>query len=234
MTHFVVSDSVRTTAQGDGGLVLLNIATGRWHKLNRTGNELYSAICEHGIDTAVEIFASRYPEMPQDELRRDAEKCLSDLVEGGLLKPVSLPRGSGGVPIALVARGSVPLKPRLVAFVAMLLALLLLRLPFRVTVRAFKFVKRTLAKRTTTQPEALQALAAAKRVSRFHPGRVACLELSLTAALTAALRRGSVEWCLGVASDPQSFHAWIEADGEPVTDPFDDPIPATYQRVLAV
>jgi hypothetical protein len=125
-------------------------------------------------------------------------------------------------------------KRRLVAAVALPLALLLLRLPFRRTVAAFKFVKRRRARRPATRPEALQAIAAAKRVSRFHPGRVACLELSLTAALTVALRGGEVQWCLGVASDPQAFHAWIEAEGEPVTDPFDEPIPATYQRVLAV
>ena len=114
------------------------------------------------------------------------------------------------------------------------LALVLLRLPCHTTVKCFSFVKRRLAKWAMTQPEALQVLAAAKRVSRYHPGRVACLELSLTAALATALRGGSVQWCLGVAGDSQSFHAWIEADGEPVTDPFDDPIPPTYQRVLAV
>lgn len=234
MTHFVVPDSVHTTTEADGGLVLLNVTTGQWHKLNRTGNELYSAICDHGVDTAIAIFASRYPEIPENDLRGNAENCVSALVERGLLELASVPRGSGGVPIALVPRGPVALKPLLVALIALPLALILLRLPFRVTVKVLKFVKRRFGTRVTTQAEALQALAAARRVSRFHPGRVACLELSLTAALAAAFRGGSVEWCLGVANDPQSFHAWIEADGEPVTDPFDDPIPATYQRVLAV
>ncbi|WP_246292910.1 lasso peptide biosynthesis B2 protein [Lentzea indica] len=222
------------TAEDDGSVILLNVTSGQWHKLNRTGNELFSAIRAHGVDAAVEVFASRYPEVPQGQIRLDAEKLLSALVERGLLEPDNLERGSGGVPIALAPRSPVSLKPKLMAAVALPLALLLLRLPFRMTVKAFKFVKRGLAKRTATKPEALQALAAAKRVSRFHPGRVACLELSLTAALTAAFRGGSVQWCLGVATDPQSFHAWIEADGEPVTDPFDDPIPPTYQRVLAV
>ncbi|GHH50771.1 lasso peptide biosynthesis B2 protein [Lentzea cavernae] len=234
MTRFVVPGPVHTTSHADGSLTLLNLTTGQWHKLNRTGNELFSAICANGVDTAVGIFMSRYPQVPQREIREQAETCLSALVERGLLEPESPVRGSGGVPIALAPLGAVGLKPRLVAAVALPVALLLLRLPFRVTVRGFKFVKRRRARRVATRPEALQALAASKRVSRFHPGRVACLELSLTAALAVALRGGEVQWCLGVASDPQAFHAWIEADGEPVTDPFDEPIPATYQRVLAV
>ncbi|SFR20538.1 Transglutaminase-like superfamily protein [Lentzea waywayandensis] len=234
MTHFVVPDSVHTTSEDDGGLVLLNVATGQWHKLNRTGNELCSEICAGGLDVAVEVFTSRYPRESPEGIRVHAEELLSALVERGLLEPGGLARGSGGVPIALAPRTPVALRPLLVAAVALPLALVLLRLPFRVTVKGFKLVKRGRARRTATRTEALQALAAAKRVSRFHLGRVACLELSLTAALTAALRGGSVQWCLGVASDPQSFHAWIEADGEPVTDPYDDPIPLTYQRVLAV
>ncbi|SER07729.1 lasso peptide biosynthesis B2 protein [Lentzea albida] len=234
MTRFVVPDSVHVKADDDGSLVLLNVTTGQWHKLNRSGNELFAAICADGVEAAVETFVGRYPGEPREQVRLHAERCVSALVERGLLEPESPVRGSGGVPIALAPRGSAGWRPQLVATVALPVALLLLRLPFRRTVGAFKFVKRGLARRPATKPEALQALAAAKRVSRFHPGRVACLELSLTAALTAALRGREVQWCLGVASDPQAFHAWIEADGEPVTDPFDDPVPPTYQRVLAV
>ncbi|MFD4670527.1 lasso peptide biosynthesis B2 protein [Lentzea sp. NPDC058450] len=234
MTRFVVPGSVHVTAEADGGLILLNVSTGQWHKLNRTGNELFSVIRDHGVDTGAELFADRYPAVPREEIRRHAETCVSGLVERGLLEPENLARGSGGVPIALVPRGSVALRPKLVAAVALPLALVLLRLPFRRTLKVFKLVKRVRTRRAATRSQALQALAAAQRVSRFHPGRVACLELSLTAALTAAFRGGEVQWCLGVASDPQSFHAWIEAEGEPVTDPFDDPIPPTYRRVLEI
>ncbi|MGI5505721.1 lasso peptide biosynthesis B2 protein [Lentzea sp. CA-135723] len=234
MTRFVVPGSVHVTAENDGGLILLNVATGQWHRLNRTGNELLAVIREHGVDLGAERFADRYPGVPRAEIRQHAESCVSGLVERGLLEPENPVRGSGGVPIALGSRGPAALRPTLVALFALPMALVLLRLPFRRTVKVFKLVKRVRARRDATGSQALQALAAAKRVSRFHPGRVACLELSLTAALTAALRGGEVLWCLGVASDPQSFHAWIETDGEPVTDLFDDPIPPTYRRVLAV
>lgn len=234
MTRFVVPSSVHTAADREGNLVLLNEQTGQWHKLNRTGNELYSALCDNGVEAAVEVFASQYPQVPQEEIRRHAERCLSDLVERGLLEPEIAERGSGGVPIATAPRSSVSLKPRLVAAAALPLALLLLKLPFWVSVKTVKLLKRRLTKRAATKAEAFTALAAAKRVSRFYPGRVACLELSLMAALTVAFLGASVDWCLGVAVDPQSFHAWIEAEGQPVTDPFDDPIPPTYQRVLAV
>lgn len=72
--------------------------------------------------------------------------------------------------------------------------------------------------------------ASAEFVIRHYPGRVTCLELSLT----AAFRRQRIDWCFGFATDPQAFHSWIEVAGNPVTEPTDDPILPTYRRMFRV
>ncbi|MGI5119394.1 lasso peptide biosynthesis B2 protein [Marinactinospora thermotolerans] len=64
--------------------------------------------------------------------------------------------------------------------------------------------------------EAADAVAAVRAAARWFPGRAACLENSLVAALTTILTRRSVDWCIGVRLTPYAAHAWAEAEGIPV------------------
>lgn len=67
---------------------------------------------------------------------------------------------------------------------------------------------------------AQQAVHAVRRAGLVFPGRAACLEESVAAALTLAALRLGVTWCHGVTADPIRLHAWIESpDAGPVAEP---------------
>lgn len=237
MTGFVVPDTVHATEDGNGDLVLLNRVTGRWHKLNGTGADVFRALRSAAdAEQAIHVLTDRHPDVPADRIRADVEHLLAGLVARGLLVLADdVRRGAAAVLMASPApsRGH-GVRHRVTAAFAFVLALVLLRLPFRITTAAVPRFRAALAHRNASTVEALSVLSAVYRVSRFYPGRVACLEVSLTAVLAAALLGRRIDWCFGTAVDPQTFHAWIEVDGEPVTDPAEDPIPPTYRRVLLV
>lgn len=235
--RFIVPGTVHATPDDSGNLTLLNQATGHWHVLNRTGAEFYQALRAHqDIQTAIESLMVRHPGVPSDQIRHDAERLVSALVIRGLLVPDDkFRRQAAGVLMTLPPSGQlITWRQRLTALVAFPLALVLLRMPFRVTTAAVTRLKQWLCRRKATVAEAQGVLAAARRAGRFHPGRVACLEESLTVVLAAAIIGYRVDWCFGFAVDPRSFHAWIAVDGEPVTDNADDPIHSTYRQVFLI
>ncbi|MGA5497679.1 lasso peptide biosynthesis B2 protein [Streptomyces cinereoruber] len=100
---------------------------------------------------------------------------------------------------------------RAAATVALALALVLLRLPFRHTARAARLARRV--GRRPLGPASAEALVGAVRhAARWWPGRAACMETSLGAVLAAALLGRRLDWCLGArfAPPPVEYHAWAE------------------------
>jgi hypothetical protein len=237
LSGFTVPDTVHAAEDSNGCLVLLNQATGRWHKLNRTGTEAFQALRSAAdVDHVVEVLLDRHPDVPEARIRHDVEQLVATLVDRGLLVLAADFRRNAAAVLMTPPEpgGPVTVRQRLAALLGFVVALVLLRLPFRIATAAVTRLRRTFARRNASAGEARVVLSAAYRVSRFYPGRVACLELSLAAVLTAALLGRRIDWCCGTAVDPQTFHAWIEVDGVPVTGPADDPIPPTYRKVLAV
>lgn len=231
MTRFTVPGSVHTTRDDSGGLVVLNRDTGRWHLLNGTGALLFEELRRSGdVDAAVRELAARHPGVPVERIAADAGELVAALVSRGLLDVPSA-RGGAGVPMAVAAVRAPRSGTAAVAFPA---ALVLIRLPFRHCTAAVAKLKRLATRREATPEEVSGWLAAARYASRWHPGRVACMELSLTAVLIGALRGARVDWCFGFKSDPHTFHAWVEAGGRPVVDVDDDPVAQSYRRVFAV
>ncbi|OKI41664.1 hypothetical protein A6A29_37680 [Streptomyces sp. TSRI0281] len=111
-----------------------------------------------------------------------------------------------------VRTGTVP--ERIAAAAGLALALVLLRLPFRHTVRTVRWARR--AGRRPLAPERAGALVEAVRhTGRLWPGRAACMETSLGAVLAAALLGRRLDWCLGVrfSPPPAEYHAWAELPG---------------------
>jgi len=91
----------------------------------------------------------------------------------------------------------------------------------------------TWCRRSASELEALAVVGAVAWAARRYPGRAACLEQSLAAVLLAAATRRRLDWCLGAATDPYRFHAWVEAAGRPVWSPADQQAPVRYVRVLS-
>lgn len=74
--------------------------------------------------------------------------------------------------------------------------------------------------RPATLQEATRAVSAVRRAGWYSPGRTACLEESVAAALLLASRRLGVRWCHGIASDPIRLHAWVQTmGGDDVAEP---------------
>ncbi|MFF2958416.1 lasso peptide biosynthesis B2 protein [Streptomyces sp. NPDC057963] len=100
---------------------------------------------------------------------------------------------------------------RLAAATGLFLALVLLRLPFRHTVRAARLA-RQIGRRPLDAARAAALVSAVRHVGRLWPGRAACMETSLGAVLAAALLGRRLNWCLGVrfSPPPVEYHAWAE------------------------
>jgi hypothetical protein len=226
--------TVHSVADEHGHLVLLNVATGRWHVLNRTGAEFYEHLRSVAdIGKASEALITRYRGVPPERIHRDVNNLVNELASRDLIEiHYDGGRDPAGVPMVEASIGApqVPLRYRLAALVAFPLTILLLRLPFRHSMALVGRLKRT--GNEAGRREALSILIAIRKVNRRYPGRVACLEQSLSAVIAAALLGRRVDWCLGFAIDPYSFHAWIEVAGHPVVHPLDEAIPPTYRRVL--
>lgn len=107
-----------------------------------------------------------------------------------------------------------PFRDRLAAAVGLGLALVLLRLPFRYTVRAARLARR--AGRRPITPDRAEALVATVRhTGRLWPVRAACAEISLGSVLAAALLGRRLNWCLGArfSPPPTEYHAWTAIPG---------------------
>ncbi|WP_051819861.1 lasso peptide biosynthesis B2 protein [Streptomyces sp. NRRL S-920] len=121
----------------------------------------------------------------------------------------------------------------LLGLLALLGALLLIRLPLRTVSRTVSWTARTWCRREATPEEASASLATVRRAARRYPGRAACLELSLATLGVLALTGRRVVWCVGTADDPYRFHAWVEAQGVAIASP-DEYGHTEFRRVLSV
>lgn len=234
MPDFEVPPTVHAKLGERGGMVVLNTHTGRWHLLNDTGRVVFEELRRTGdLDRAVLALETRFPSVDPNALRADVDRLVTDLVERDLLR---LARRAGGVPIALPERRVAPMsvRRRALALLCLLGSVLLLHLPLRVSIAVVLWLKRHLAHRPATVAEGLAALQDVHAVSRWFPGRVACMELSLTTVLIGVAQGHELDWCFGHSSDPVTFHSWVETQGMVVQDSYDEPVSATYQRVLAV
>ncbi|GGO58953.1 lasso peptide biosynthesis B2 protein [Streptomyces lasiicapitis] len=104
-----------------------------------------------------------------------------------------------------------PLGERLAAAAGLALALVLLRLPFRHTVRAARLARR-IGQRNLDPARAETLVSAVRHTARLWPGRAACMETSLGSVLAAALLGRRLTWCLGArfSPPPTEYHAWAE------------------------
>ncbi|MFH8993216.1 lasso peptide biosynthesis B2 protein [Streptomyces sp. NPDC017940] len=105
-------------------------------------------------------------------------------------------------------------RERLAAAAGVVLALVLLRLPFRHTVRAVRLARKA-GRRELDLARAEVLVSAVRHTARMWPGRAACMETSLGSALAAALLGQRLDWCLGArfAPPPVEYHAWPELPG---------------------
>ncbi|MFF2927839.1 lasso peptide biosynthesis B2 protein [Streptomyces celluloflavus] len=128
-------------------------------------------------------------------------------------------------PCALPPRVRLPLHRRVLPLTAVAIALPLAKLPPRY-LRAILEVLRVGA-RPGTAAQASAARAAVVAVS-LHCAVHNCLQRSIAAAVLCRFRGVWPTWQTGVRTTPFAAHAWIEADGQVI----DEPYPDGYYRPL--
>jgi hypothetical protein len=177
------------------------------------------------FSSALTVVAGRNPAYSDGRFQADSRELAETLLALGLLVLDEGPAGepapaTGGLPAVGGVTDSAPLRLRVSsAVLAFLITLILLRLPFRVTVWVLTWLRTRWCGQVATAEQALAAIRAVDTVARYHPGRFACLELSLGAVIAMALRRRQLFLVIGVADDPFRFHAWVETHNGPLSFP---------------
>ncbi|NUT49481.1 MAG: lasso peptide biosynthesis B2 protein [Saccharothrix sp.] len=226
-TRLSIPRHVHDVSRPTGGGVLFDRNSGRCYAMNPTAYELWQEWHRSGdFDLALQAMADRNPDYCGRRFRSDSRRLADDLLRKGLLvtDPV-VSRPPEGVVEVVAHRspsaGSAVSGLRVAALLAMPLALLLVRLPFRLTVRLVDWLRLHLCRGEATREQAFTAILATRAVTRYHLGRVACLELSLGAVLILAICRRHLSLVIGVADNPCRFHAWVETEGGSIGYPSD-------------
>jgi Transglutaminase-like superfamily len=129
----------------------------------------------------------------------------------------------------VVERGRpLPLRQRPAALLAVGTARLLARLP----PRRLRVVLGLLRHRAApaTYPQALAAREAVVATSVLCAGE-GCLQRAIATALLCRIRGTWPTWCTGVHTAPFAAHAWVEADNQPVGEPYD---PGYYHPIITI
>jgi Transglutaminase-like superfamily/Coenzyme PQQ synthesis protein D (PqqD) len=244
-----VARHVYDICDSDGTVLILDSGEGQWYALNSTAGELWRAWASGAdLDTAVAEVCAKHSWADGGEVRQDGQALFAELFERGLLvdrqtrrarrTSIDTRRPCEPVPTASALPGSARL-PRsplldLAACPILLLSVVLTRISFRGTGTAIRAVRRLRPATTTDPVRALSVVASVGRAARRYPGRAACLERSAAASILGALVGQELAWCLGAATDPYRFHAWVEADACAVLDPHEPADAHRYLRVLSV
>ncbi|WP_330276896.1 lasso peptide biosynthesis B2 protein [Lentzea sp. NBC_00516] len=205
-----------------GATYVLDVRSGQWLVLNSPAARLWRVVVETGdVDQGIDVLAAGYASSVVERFRADAHETVRDMFVKRLLitGAPAAPRGAtSGRPSGAV-RVTTPPRARtaVLGLCSLLLALVLLRLPFRHTVRFVNILTGKWCTRPVKRSEALDVVAAVEAAADHYPGRAACLERSLGAVIAAAIQRRRLQWVLGVAEDPSRFHAWVEVEGKIVT-----------------
>lgn len=225
-----------------GGLIVLNTNTGQWHVLNATASALWRDWnAGAGFEQSVASLAVNHPDVDVERLRADTAVLLGGLMNRGLVCAelfASTMTSSIAMAEALedpTAGDGISPPSRLLALLALpvlLLAVLLSRLPFRITHATVRGLRRYHRRQAT--PQTLSKIVeAVDRAAPYSLGRAACMEKSLAAVLLSAFIGRRADWCIGMLPDPYRFHAWVETAGNPVKGK-EEPSATYYLRVLTV
>lgn len=235
MLSLQAAEHVLHQSEDHGGVIILDTRAGLWVALNPTAGDLWRS-WQSGtkFDDALTEIAARYPEIPYESIRADAEQLVRDLFSRGII--AAIPRDALTGVATCMAEPEAGVKTLGTrwhrvggALIALVIADVLLRCSFRMSFALVRASRRNWCRRVATPRQGVAAVAAVSRAARYYPGRAACLEQSLAAVLLSAARRRRLDWCLGSAPDPYRFHAWVEAGGQPMPrSQFD------YSRILAV
>jgi hypothetical protein len=189
----------------DGYGLLMNLQTGKYYAVSRTTVTLWTLL-DGGLDldAAMRQLASRH-DVSLATVQRDTEEAIQELRRGRMLASRSK-RGRLAERVAatigspaqrIVATSDVTLsKPQMAAaWAGFVLALVLQRLPYRLTLRAMTTIRASRAQRP--EPHATrQMVATLYGIVWRSPGWAECHEVSVPAYLALAMLGRAPTWLL--------------------------------------
>jgi Transglutaminase-like superfamily/Coenzyme PQQ synthesis protein D (PqqD) len=221
MLSLQVARHIHHHTQDHGGVVVLDTTAGRWLALNQTAGEFWRSWGGGaGFEEGVAQVAAMYPDVPHASVRADAEQLLSELFSLGLIE--AIPQVATAATAAEMAEPQETAGPGPgwlrtgAAAIFLVAAAILVMCSFRLSFVVVRRSHRKWCSQAASLRQASVTVAAVSRAARHYPGRAACLEQSLAAVLLAAATRRRLDWCLGWATDPYRFHAWVEVAGQPI------------------
>lgn len=228
------------------GAIALNITSGTYHRLNTNAAHIIESL-QHASspEQQIDSLSLLYPHVERDVLKAGFNQGIAMLIKKGLLsdniESFSLMYADTTVDTAplnaLVRTNTERSDARPVDYVYALGGLAAARslqhLSFAKRAATLKKLHETWCGSTASKDETQRLFSAVRSVSDLYPARIACLELSVTTALSAALKRKRVNVVIGVKTDPDGFHAWPEVDGIPITNS-DESVTGIYQPIFKI
>ncbi|MGA5135118.1 lasso peptide biosynthesis B2 protein [Streptomyces olivoreticuli] len=200
------------------GTAILDIRSGRWVMLDVDASRVWQTVIARGTTDGLAREIAAWCGMDETVVAPAIAETVEHLVARGLL--TDSPRNEPAPAIEVTARRlppamavpeQVPLRFRMLAVVALTMALAVLRLPLRARIRLVRATSR-LPYATPTDLGTLYAAVLAV-CPPWWRGRLACMETSLTVVVGAALMRRRAQWVLGARFLPHAAHAWAEVPG---------------------
>ncbi|MFJ3194594.1 lasso peptide biosynthesis B2 protein [Streptomyces griseoviridis] len=129
-------------------------------------------------------------------------------------------------------RPAAPRRDRLIAVVALALALTVSRWPLRWRIALVRLAGGLPCADLTRLERLWTAVAAV--IPLWWPGRVACMEISLATVIATALTGRRAHWVLGARRLPDAAHAWVEVPEGAVGRDIGDAVDRPWTPVLSV
>ena len=249
-TFYSLSSLVYAVVSDTGEIALLNLKTNSYQILNPTAATILRMLDEVGrVTCVIEQLTKDYSNVDRVVLENDVTKCVRNWLDQRIITPSTV-ASSRLIPMPLVqiirdpragedimSRGKEKIHIRysdaILILAAFITNLSLGYLTLRLRIALLNWLHRVWCNRDISEELAQNLLSATHKITSYYPGRVACLETSYTAALAAALTRRRTQWHIGAAFTPPRFHAWIEAEGQPIYATDDPPIQGVYQSFFA-
>jgi asparagine synthase (glutamine-hydrolysing) len=226
-TAYVVSPDVHAIAAQDGSVALFDKDKREYFGMTPKAGFFLQALNKNNGDATATLKLLRhiYADIDPAQIHHDLTAFVQHGTDEGWLTSalqgysIPIPKEPPVVPNELrVAWDEQKVKVNELAWAAgaFMVANTLKRLPFYWTTGILNGLQSKWATRDATESEAAQAVTATYALVRRYPGRVACLEESLTSALMLLARKKRVAWFVGAAFDPVRLHAWIAAGDTPI------------------
>lgn len=219
------------------GTAILDVRSGHWVMLDPDASRIWQTVITRGSTDGVAQEVAAWCGTDEAAVAPTISETVEHLVARGLLTeaPENEPAPATEhlarrMPPAVAVPQEVPLRYRMLAVVALAAGLAVLRLPLRTRAHMLRAASRL----PYAAPGDLGVLHAAVLSVRppWWRGRLACMEVSLTVVVAAALTGRRARWMLGARFLPHAAHAWAEVPGGAVGRDEQDAVDRPWMPVL--